>query len=177
MVQVPTTTPHFNESRLFGPTAARLLMHVSVQISEAALKHDKIFDGLRAAGFTSGGVEQCGDRLTISGTWPSDVGSGIEALAGLAADLGHVRLVGRTPVGDAASNLVWRKYRVTITEGGWIHGPICHTQAEMRRLVKEVEARGDRVEVEERWLDDQGAGPTDGARRVSAPRAASAPSE
>lgn len=53
----------------------------------------------------------------------------------------------------------YRKFSITIT-GGLTHGGITHTQQALLET-----AKGNTVTVKERWLEDQGAGPTEGEPR------------
>ncbi|GAA5533818.1 hypothetical protein [Deinococcus aluminii] len=59
----------------------------------------------------------------------------------------------------------YRKYNVSTHQNGISQGQIVHTQAEMLALVRQVTATGGEITVKEVWLEDQGAGPCEGAPR------------
>ncbi|ULH17418.1 hypothetical protein MF271_19045 (plasmid) [Deinococcus sp. KNUC1210] len=65
-----------------------------------------------------------------------------------------------------APTLLYRKYSVSVSQDGISRSTILHTQADMLGALLTYTAEGATVTVQERWLEDQGAGPTEGEPRT-----------
>lgn len=68
-------------------------------------------------------------------------------------------------------SLLYRKYSLDVDGGGISRSQIAHTQAEMLVVMLAETAKGHRVTVRERWLEDQGAGPVEGEGRAAVKQA------